>query len=185
MGTPVSPSSLPAPTADLGARTPPIAATPTPPANWPAGHSVAIEEPFDRNRVVAIGLFALAAVAITGAFLPWVSVSGETIEGSLTGWQRNDGKATVAIAIVLAGLAGVLFAGWKSAIAKVLLVGSGIALALIAIVDGFAVLSEGNELDTSTFDVDFSIGLGSWVTVGAGVLLAVLAVVERSSWKKL
>lgn len=185
MGTPVSPQSLPAPTADLGVSTPPIAAKQAPPANWPAGHSVQVEEPFDRNRVVAIGLFALAAVAITAAFLPWVSVSGETIEGSLTGWQRNDGKATVAIAVVLAGIAGMMFVGWKSALAKLALVTSGIALVVIAVVDGFNVISEGNELDTSTFDIDFSIGLGSWVTVATGALLALLSLVERSPWTKL
>lgn len=184
MGTPVSPTSLTAPTANLGAVAPPIAVKPTPPVNWPAGHSVQVDEPFDRNRVVAIGLFALAAVAITSAFLPWVSVSGETIEGSLTGWQRNDGKAIVALAVVLAGLSGLLFVGWKSAAVKLILIGSGIAMAVVAIVDGFNVISEGNELDTSTFDVDFSIGLGSWVTVGVGALLIVLALLERSSWKK-
>lgn len=179
-----SPERLVAPQANVGPVSPPVAIKPTPPANWPEGPPLAPEAPFDRNRIVGIGLFALAAVAITGAFLPWVSVSGETIEGSLTGWQRNDGKATVAIAVVLAGLAGLLFVGWKSAWAKVLMIGSGVALVVLAIVDGFNVVSEGNEIDTSTFDVDFTIGLGSWVTVVTGVLLVVLAFAERSPWTR-
>ncbi len=130
-------------------------------------------------------MFTVAALAITGAFLPWVIVTGETVEGSLTGWQRNDGKATVAVAVLLASLAGLLFVGWRSAFAKILLVGGGLSLVAIAIVDAFNVIDEGNTIDSSSFDIDFALGLGVWVTIAAGALFVVLAFIERSRWTSL
>ncbi len=183
--TPVSPSALSAPRPDNALQVPPLAQSPTPPVQWPAATTTASPDTFDKNRLVAIGVFTVAALAITGAFLPWVIVTGETVEGSLTGWQRNDGKATVAVAVLLASLAGLLFVGWRSAFAKILLVGGGLSLVAIAIVDAFNVIDEGNTIDSSSFDIDFALGLGVWVTIAAGALFVVLAFIERSRWTSL
>ncbi len=170
----------------LPVATPPMAPVTSPPEQWPASNTgAAIDAPFDKNRIVAIAVFTAAALLITGAFLPWVNVTGELgggdqFEGGLTGWQRLDGVATVAIAIAIAGLAGLIFVGWRSLVSKAALVAAGVAAIVIAIVESFNLAGEERASDNSGFDVDFTIGLGIWVTAGAGALLILLALFERT-----
>ncbi len=164
---------------------PPLVAGAIPPVHWPAGERFDAEDVFDINRIVAIAVVTVAALAIVGAFLPWVSIGGDTIEGSVSGWQRNDGKATVALAVAMASLSGMLFVGWRSIWAKLLLVVVGVSLTAVGIVDAFAIIDEGNRVDSVGFDVDFSLGNGIWITVLAGVLFVALSLAERSRWKLL
>lgn len=162
---------------------PPLPAVEGPPQQWPASADGGVDDAFDSNRIVAIAIVAVAAVTIVGAFLPWVNVGGETVEGSVSGWQRHDGKATVAVAVALASIAGMLFIGWRSIAAKLVLIAGGVCLGVVAIVDAFSIIDEGNRVDTPGFDVDFSLGNGIWITVLAGVLFVALSIVERSPWR--
>ncbi|HYF47752.1 MAG TPA: hypothetical protein VD926_16170 [Acidimicrobiales bacterium] len=118
------------------------------------------------------------------SFLPWAEVTTSllrTTEASVSGWDWYDGSVQTgpvfaAFALIVAGLAGLTFAGTARNPARLGLVAAGaltLGLAIYALVD---VLGDGDDLETiGSVDVEVSYGIAvlvvaSIAVIGAGIL---------------
>jgi hypothetical protein len=112
-------------------------------------------------------LLAVAVAIVGGAFLPWVSVLGFSVDGT-----RGDGRITMGTGLLL-GLAGVLIGLHRG---RLWVPSLGFALGLLVTITAVVDMGQGASL-AGVPGAAASIGPGLYLTLGAGVAALVLAVV--------
>lgn len=134
------------------------------------------------GRAVQCAIAVAGLITMVAAFLPWVSVSasfgGSDFSSSVSGTDGGDGWVTLVLGLVAAGVA--VAAAVVSATSAPLRLASGVT----AVIAGLIVLGLGGYdlVNTASVDakysslVDATAGVGLYVTIVAGVLLAGLGI---------
>jgi drug/metabolite transporter (DMT)-like permease len=128
------------------------------------------------------GLVILGGLlGVLGAFLTWAKVdygglASHTYRGVSAG---RDGKITVVLSVLVLGVTAAAFLGWARGWMRATLVVLGLVIAFIAIADLAASPSVGSEERArlrTPVQVTSSNGIGEWLTLVAGILVVIGAV---------
>lgn len=124
-----------------------------------------------------MSVIVAAAVLALATFLSWADLDG-AVEGSVTGWERDDGIITLVVGVVAAGLGGLVLAGVRHLFVKLGLLLCGLTTLAVFFIDALDVARDDDRYAT----VDITPGVGLWLVGLSGLALVVLAVVDRSPW---
>ena len=119
-----------------------------------------------RTRMLVLGG---AAALLLGALLPWVEAEAGVFSVTKNGTE-GDGVLTLILALVIAGVFGLVKAGRGTALTSLLL---GALAGIIGVVDIADVTAKARDLTTSSSPVSASVGIGLWLTVASAIAVVV------------
>ncbi len=162
--------------------TPPVVPGAVPPTTWGAPAAQAVTDT-DRgsNRFAAGIAFAMGLLLIVGSFAPWLSFGG-SFDGSQNGWNRTDGIVTIVCGVVACGVAGVLWAGVRNLVCKLILLLSGVVAFAVFLIEWLDIVDEIDTAEEAFTGLDVTLAWGFWAVGAAALILVITAFLERSRW---
>ena len=163
---------------------PPLLPHPAPPDGWPMPDAEPIPEPKVAPRARMAGAFTIlgAAIAITGALLPWAHYADGY---DLSGIDHGHGWIALVVAVIAAGLAGAAWVGSSHPVVRFGIAGCAVVLAVVFFWNRFRLRQAADRSVVGPITTGgglLLIGLAAFV-VGAGALLALGPLREAFRWR--
>ena len=121
------------------------------------------------DRLVATVLFLSGVALIVGTFLVWTTGPGT----EQTGWEMNDGIATIIAGVLGSAAAGPIFVGFRHVVPKTIAILSGLVALVVPGLHGLEALSDSALAETG-------VGIGFWTVLGGAIAMLLAGVADQS-----
>ncbi len=121
------------------------------------------------DRAVATVLFLSGVALIVGTFLVWTTGPGT----EQTGWEMNDGLATIIAGVLGSAAAGPIFVGFRHVVPKTIAILSGLVALVVPGLHGLEALSDSALAETG-------VGVGFWTVLGGAIAMLLAGVADQS-----
>lgn len=121
------------------------------------------------DRLVATVLFLSGVALIVGTFLVWTTGPGT----EQTGWEMNDGIATIIAGVLGSAAAGPIFVGFRHVVPKTIAILSGLVALVVPGLHGLEALSDSALAETG-------VGVGFWTVLGSAIAMLLAGVADQS-----